>query len=154
MALPACVSADPAVVCAGLAAAPDTGANYTFTATASGSSDLITGYTFDFGDHQSYTVSFSRASKPDSRTATVTHAYQKDGVYAAQVHINAQNNGKLSSVSSRACQTSLTIGSPSGILPNTGAGDTAGLFIAAALVSIGGYQLWLRRRIRATPPQK
>src|SRR5262249_33759891 len=52
---------------------------YVLTAAASGDNSNITGYSFDFGDHESFPVTFSTSDQQDRHTATTTHSYQAAG---------------------------------------------------------------------------
>ncbi len=145
--LPASAYTDPSVKCSSLMATASTGWSYTFTAIASGNSNLITGYSFDFGDRQSYTVIFNQAVKTSRLTTTVMHTYNKPGAYMPQVHVNTQNNGKHLTVSSPACRTNVAIGPLKNGLPDTGVRNPWALFAFVTVMSTCMCQLWLRRRL-------
>jgi len=117
---------------------------YIFTATDNGNSAAITGYTFNFGDHESYTVKFQGSSQ-NHQSASVTHTYEQAGVYEATASVDTNDGMKPVAVSSPACQASVTINPPASAMPNTGAGDAVGLFVAIVIVSLVGYQVKLRR---------
>jgi hypothetical protein len=118
---------------------------YVFTATASGNASTITGYRFDFGDHQSYNFTFSPSDAQDRHTATATHTYLDPGNYTPTVHLDTQVNKKNTTVTSPDCQTSVSIGNSPGTLPNAGARGTIGIFISVSLLGITLHQTWLRR---------
>jgi hypothetical protein len=122
---------------------------YVFTAKASGANSNITGYTFAFGDSQSYKFTFPAGTSQDHHSATITHAYQKAGVFAASVRVNTKVNGKTGSATSEQCKTTVTVGAPATSLPNTGAGNTIAWFFTASIAGVVLHQYWLRRRIAA-----
>lgn len=93
---------------------------YIFEAKATGNASSISGYTFDFGDHQSYTFTFKPNATEDHHTATVTHTYQKTGTYKPTVHVVLKNGQKTTNVTSDACKTTITIEPAPDILPDTG----------------------------------
>jgi len=123
---------------------------YILAATSKGDSHSITGYTFDFGDHQTYRLRFSANTSKDRHAASVTHVYRDAGTYTARVSVAVNTGGKVANVSSAGCQTNVVIPPPATTLPNTGAYDAPALFMAA---SLGGgilHHLWRRHRIRST----
>jgi hypothetical protein len=136
------------VSCDSLSATMSSDKNYyIFTAASSGDNTDISGYTFNFGDKQSYTITFAASSTQDRHSVTVTHAYQSAGNYTPTVQVNTKVGGKTSSTSSPNCRTSLVIQSASSTtLPNTGAHGTPQLFVATFLIGAGLYELRLRRR--------
>jgi len=140
-------AAASSVTCTSLEATLSPDKNYyVFTAAASGDSNAIIGYTFTFGDHQTYTVTFGASSSQDRHGATVTHSYQGTGNYTPSVRVNTAVNGKRTSVSSASCRTTVSIGSSGSTLPDTGAGDTLALFAVACLLGTYVHHRWLRRR--------
>ena len=141
----------PSVACDSLTARLSDDKNfYILDATASGSAGAITGYTFDYGDRESYRVTFSSKSTADRHAASVTHAYKTPGTYTVTVRINTKINGKSSSVSSGACKTSVTILPPDTTLPDTGANAVATITVSAAatLATALYHNLRLRRSYR------
>src|SRR6267154_1115103 len=48
---------------------------YIFTASSSGNNNAIAGYTFSFGDRQTYTVRSDTSGNQDHHTVTVRHTY-------------------------------------------------------------------------------
>jgi hypothetical protein len=120
---------------------------YTFTVTSSGNASVITGYTFNFGDNQLYTVTFNTSSKQNRHTSSVTHTYRRMGTYHTSVRADITTEHKASSVSSSSCQTNIAIGSPDSTLPNTGAGNTIGLFALTSVAGASMHQLWRRRHL-------
>jgi LPXTG-motif cell wall-anchored protein len=144
----ASADATPApVTCDGLSAKISDDKNfYIFNATASGDSGSITGYTFDFGDRESYSFNFSSAPNPNHHVSSATHTYRKAGSYIAKVHVNAKVKNKTTSISSASCQAKVTIGPPVATLPNTGATNIVGTFIGSSVVGSLVHAFWLRRR--------
>jgi hypothetical protein len=124
---------------------------YVFTATSSGDESTITGYTFNFGDQQSYDFVFSASDKQDHHTATVTHTYLDAGVYTPVVRVNTQVENKSASATSPGCQTTLSIGDTASALPNTGVSGTIGLFATASALGVVLHQTWLRHRRTKQP---
>jgi hypothetical protein len=94
---------------------------YIFTATASGDPAAIIGYTFDYGDRQSYTFTFARAATSvDHHQASVTHIYRTAGTYTAKVHVNISSAGKTTNTTSVLCQANVVIAPAGTRLPNAG----------------------------------
>lgn len=107
---------------------------YLFTAGATvGGGDHITGYKFDFGDQQSYTVHFNSDTKDTHEQATTTHIYEKTGTYQPKVTVLVTRGGKSAQVSSQDCTSHVTI-QPAGQLVDTGPGDVVVWFLAASVV--------------------
>jgi hypothetical protein len=131
--------------CDSLTAAPSSNTDtYSLTVTASNGSTKITGYTFNFGDQQSYTFALPASSGGDQHTATVSHTYPNAGAFTAIAHVDTKVDGKQISVSSPGCHTEITTGPAA--LVNTGAGDTLELFAATTLVGLICHQIWIRCR--------
>lgn len=131
--------------CDSLTATPSSNTDtYSLTVTASNGSTPITGYTFDFGDQQSYTFALTASPKDDQHAATVNHTYPTAGAFTAIAHVDTKVDGKQASISSPGCHTEITTGPAA--LVNTGAGDTLGLFTATALGGLICHQIWIRRR--------
>lgn len=125
-------------------AATSVSQSYSFTATASGNSAAITGYRFDFGDHQSYVFAFDAAGPQQNRsTVTVTHAYASQGIYSAVVYVETHTGDKTDGVTSSGCHAVVTDGPTT--LVNTGAGNTLALFAITSVSGLIMYQFWLRR---------
>lgn len=129
---------------------------YVFTATATGNGSQIYGYTFVYGDQQSYSVTFGPNSQ-NRLSAGVTHAYQKAGNYTARAVVNYSLDGESKTASSDNCQTAITIDPPASTIPNAGPGNILALYIITALTGAAIFQLRLRtirlfrRRRRAEP---
>ncbi len=147
---PVHVLANSAVTCVSLAVAHSPGKDsYAFTATSSGNANAITGYVFDFGDQQSYTVDPSTAGSKNHLVATVTHIYRDNGTYRPSVQIRIGTGSTTSTVSSPTCQVSITTDLPISSLPSAGAGNTIRVFVVAALAGMSLSQFRLRRRRHA-----
>jgi hypothetical protein len=123
---------------------------YIFTASAApGDGDAVTGYVFDFGDHQSYSFSFGERSSRDRDQATATHIYSRPGKYLVVATVLTKSKGKVIAASSPSCQLRVTVGevSTAGTLVNTGPGSTLGLFISAVMTGMAvHYYHFLKRR--------
>lgn len=118
---------------------------YVFTAKASAASGAtITGYAFQFGDRQSYTVKFDKNSKRDRSQAVATHTYGKAGSYAATVSVLSQAGGKTSTITSKNCSVQVVVGQ-AGSLLNVGPGSMVGLFVSVSAAGTVSHQVWLRR---------
>lgn len=131
--------------------APSGSTQYSFTVTAAGASNVITGYTFNFGDRQSYSFAFSpNAPRQNKLQATISHTYAGLGVYNASVSIDAKANGRTMSVTSAGCHATIDLGPTMTVLVDTGAGDVSRLFVLASLTGIALWELglWLRRASR------
>lgn len=135
----------------------DNGA-YTFAATAGGSAGIITGYRFDYGDHQSYTATLRPGTTEDPTTAKVTHTYQKFGTYKVNVQVMYKVGNKTAAATSPECQATLTFGPPNNRLPNTGTSAVSTLpgAISIALAAAAAWHIRLRRlaTVRATATAK
>ena len=137
----------PPVSCTTLTAKLSDNKNfYVFSATAGGDNTAITGYAFDFGDHQSYQFTFNPADHSDRHAATVTHTYRSPGTYNPTVRVNVKMHGTATDVSSDTCKTRIAILPAGSALPNTGARNILGLCVAAALIAAPLHSLWIRRR--------
>jgi hypothetical protein len=126
---------------------------YVFTVLASGDSGNITGYTFNYGDRQSYHFTFGGVpASTDRHTASVTHAYQTAGSYTASAQVNLKTPSKAPAITSAACKTSITIGKPR-VLPRAGASIPFGISAAGAAIAVCISFIHQRRRaiIRAHP---
>jgi hypothetical protein len=135
--------ANTSPACSGLQVALSSDKNYyIFTATVTGDASTVAGYTFNFGDHQSYHVSFDSSSSQDRHTATATHVYLKNGMYQASAYFTTAL-GKHSAVGG--CHANVTVGDVASTLPNTGAGSVAIVFGLAAVSAAALHQVWLRR---------
>lgn len=121
---------------------------YVITAAADGDVSAITGYTFDFGDHQSYRFTFNPSGHDDRHAANTTHTYQTPGTYAVTAHVDIKVHSKASSVSSDTCKTSLSILPPNSVLPNTGIGirNVLGIGILIAFLTAFLHHTRQRRR--------
>lgn len=127
-------AADPPPACQELTAnLSDDKDYYTLAATASAGKDNdITGYQFDFGDHQSYTFNFDSQSTKDRRQASVKHTYQNAGTYTVIAKVISNQNGQLVHTSSPECTITVTIASAAE-LPATGPDIITTLIIAGAI---------------------
>lgn len=132
------------VGCDKLTAAPSTDkAGYTLTATASSDGREITGYRFDFGDHQTYAFAFAAAGpKLNRNQVTVMHSYASQGIYTATVYVETKHNSDAAIVTSPDCHTVIADG-PTRLL-NTGSGDTPMLFAAAFAIGLLASEAWLK----------
>jgi hypothetical protein len=117
---------------------------YIFTARAAGDDTPITGYTFDFGDRQSYDFTFAPSSSQDHHTATVTHAYQKSGSYAVTVQARTKETGQSTKTTPKKCKATVQVGAD--MLPDTGAGLPLALVAFTACVSALAHYLFRRYR--------
>lgn len=136
-------SAQDAPTCQSLQATISPDKNYyVFTVQVSGPSNSIDGYTFNFGDQQTYHVSFG--SKTTNRqSATATHTYQTPGTYAATAY--ATQNGTHLPIGN--CHTNVSVSAAITTLPNTGLGNViAPATLVATFTGIIAHQIWLRRR--------
>jgi hypothetical protein len=133
---------------------------YTFTVSTTGDNASITGYIFNFGDHQSYHYTFSSKAGQDHHTATATHSYSNLGTYTATASVVTKTTSKEATISSPACKTQVTIGPPVSTLVDTGAGNPLWLFMGTCTIGAVAHHLWLRRHSLAilnkekTPPGK
>jgi PKD domain len=119
-ALQATAGAAPPVSCTSLSAVlSDDKDSYVFTAVgAAAQPSHITGYRFDFGDHESYAYMFNPSATQDHTQVTVDHTYQQAGRYHASVTI-LTDNGEVAP--GTACSTDITNGlSPPNVLVDTG----------------------------------
>jgi PKD repeat protein len=92
------------LVCDKLTAVSDSRTMYTFNASASATKGAtITGYTFDFGDTSSKTVTTA------ATTASANHTYTAPGTYTATVNVLGTINGKATTVTSYSCDTTVTV---------------------------------------------
>jgi uncharacterized repeat protein (TIGR01451 family) len=95
-------------------------------------------YSYNFGDGTAALVT-------DKNPAT--HTYDKDGTYKIAVSVVFTVDGVDKSVSSDSCTTSITVSSTTPpVLPNTGAGNTIGLFAAVSAAGAVAHQIFVRRR--------
>jgi hypothetical protein len=119
---------------------------YVFTAMATaGSGATITGYNFDFGDHQSYSFTFGNVATRGQ--ATVRHTYEESGDYLVKAAVVTTANGKTNTTTSPNCQVNVTIGaSSSNPLLNVGPGNSLGIFIGATTIAALAHAIWTRRR--------
>jgi hypothetical protein len=141
---PAAFATDNSVTCTGLQVALSDDKNYyIFTAQATGDETSITGYQFDFGDHESYIATFP-ASDQDHQTATVTHTYKDAGNYTVSVAI--KTGAKTATITSDACKTTVQIAAPAA-LPDTGAPGTLTMAIVIASLAFLGYETFLHRHL-------
>lgn len=126
----------------------DDKSHYIFSALATPTNTTdITGYKFDFGDHQSYDVMFDHSTKTDRTKATTTHTYEKDGTYTASVHVLSKPDGKMVSTSSPACTVHVTVASQAGQeLANTGPGNIVKLFALSTLTGGIAHHYFIRHR--------
>ncbi|HUB93366.1 MAG TPA: hypothetical protein VMB52_02580, partial [Verrucomicrobiae bacterium] len=150
---PARALADPAISCDNLNVALSSDKSYyIFTVSASGGGSTIAGYTFDFGDHQSYTITFDGSRNANRQTASVTHVYRATGAYIPSVRIDlaSPSSPQAATVTSSNCQTNLTVAPSADALPNTGAGDLIRLLTMTAFTGTITHQFWLRRRLYAS----
>jgi len=138
-------AAAPALTCTSLTAVRSSdGSSYAFTAKASGNDGSITGYTFEFGDRQSYSFQFSKKANQDRSHATVSHTYLSHGVFTATVYVDTRKGGNPASASSPDCHTTVSNGPTT--LIDTGAGNTLAVFTVTSTVGLVFSQIWLRRR--------
>jgi len=141
--------AAPAVTCDGLSTTLSDDKNfYIFTVTAGGDTGSISGYTFNFGDHQSYQFNFGASTSQDHHTANVTHTYKKSGTYTATATARVKNGSKTTGVTSPECRTTVTNGPSAAVLPSVGNQGTVRLFSLVAVIGMTAYQLHLRLRNR------
>lgn len=145
----ASADAEP-VSCQGLQATLSNDKNYyLFRVQAEGNAASIVGYSFDFGDHQSYTFTFKPGATDDHHTATVTHTYQQVGTYTAKAQVVVKNAGKTSKITSESCKTQVSIEPATDTLPNTGTTTPlAGLFVVTVITGTATHYLVRRRRQR------
>ena len=142
---PSAFADTPALTCTSLTAVrSNDGSSYAFTAKASGNDSAITGYTFDFGDHQSYSFQFGKRPGQGHHRATVMHTYRTLGTFTATVYVDTNKGGKPASTSSPSCHTTVSNGPKT--LVDTGAGNTLAAFVAASFGGLALSQIWLRRR--------
>lgn len=79
-----------------------------------------------------------------------THTYAKDGTYIITATAHFTVNGRDVSATDEACAKTVTFGSTTPTtLPNTGAGDIAGIFAAVSVAGAVAHKLfWTRRLVR------
>ena len=140
----------PSASCLQLASSVSDDKNYqVFTASAAaGSGSTITGYTFDFGDNQTYSFTFGNGTTDRSR-ATVTHQYDKNGVYSAKASVQVEAGGRTADISSPDCMSSVALGvQAAAALVNTGPDVAYGVAAAAVVVAVTVHYGWSIRRSR------
>jgi len=96
----------PVYSCDLLTLSKKTDTEYNYTAKASAKNATITGYTFDFGDGQSKTISTSDTS------ASTSHTYAKPGNYNVVLKALVSANGKTETVTSDKCTGKVTVPTP------------------------------------------
>lgn len=136
------------VTCDSLSVTPGDDQNtYVLKAAASGPSSIITGYTFDYGDHESYSIAFGSKIGVDHHSATITHTYKKPGTYTVTAHVTIKTHSKSTDISSNTCKTSATVLPTGSTLPNTGIHGATFLGICAVIGLIVAifHNFYLRR---------
>lgn len=136
--------------CNQLTAASIPNKGYTFTATASGDAGSITGYTFSFGDQQTYTVVFNGTSLRGRSQAIINHNYRQDGIYTVTARADSGGTEKAAgtpSSSSSGCQITVTVGPAATTLPLTGETYAPVVFLGATLAGMLAYGLRLQHRL-------
>jgi uncharacterized repeat protein (TIGR01451 family) len=145
----------PTYSCDLLTVTPGDNRTATFTTTASAAGGAqITLYKYDFGDGTPVFM---------TNKASVSHAYAKDGQYAARVTVQVNANNKVELATSDKCAALVnfttppptTPGTPGTIntasspttLVNTGPGSVAGLFLAVTGIGTLIYRRMLTRRL-------
>ena len=119
---------------------------YVFAAAASGSGvSNITGYSFNFGDNQSYNFDFPSGSTANRATGSAGHVYAKAGNYNATVKVLATINGQKQRITSPKCAVTVTIAQPASQLPNTGTQNIIEVFAVSSLIGTAVYQFAVRR---------
>ena len=121
---------------------------YSFAVTAlAGHGTRITGYKFDFGDHQSYSFTFAKTAGNNRNTAKIDHSYARSGIYQATAFVIASEHGKMHYETSKSCKASVAVGEalPSE-LTNVGSGNTILLFAGVALASGSAHHFALKLR--------
>lgn len=143
-------AADPPPSCQELTAVQSEDKEYyTIAASASATKNNdITGYQFDFGDHQSYTYNFDSQSNKDRSQTAVKHTYQKAGTYTVTAKVISNQSGQLVHTSSPECMTTVTIAGATE-LPATGPEFTTSLAIASV---IGLAVYWIAFEITQNKP--
>ena len=110
----------------------------------------VNNYVYDFGD---------KSEKLVTDKTSAEHTYANDGSYVVRVAVNVTVNGKNQLVESDKCAapvkfesgkpvtpvTPTTPTTPSA-LPNTGAGDIAGIFVAVTVAGAVAHRLVLSRQ--------
>ena len=138
-----CAPSAPAYSCDALTATIGDNRTVRFQTTASAVNGAqITMYQYNFGDGTTLNT-----DKP-----VVDHTYAQAGQYAARVSVLVNVNGQTKTAVSDKCATAINFtnvsvtGKPTS-LPNTGAGDMAGIFTAVTLASAFAYRWALGRRL-------
>ncbi|HSX15832.1 MAG TPA: PKD domain-containing protein [Candidatus Saccharimonadales bacterium] len=145
--MPHHAAADALATCDGLSATlSDDKNNYIFRVAASGEDSDILGYTFNFGDHQTYRFTFGKDTGLDRHTAIVTHTFKDPGIFAASVTVQAKSGGHTTTIPSEDCKTTVAINLPDE-LPNTGTRNLLVLFVATALTGFAFRRLLQRLKI-------
>jgi PKD repeat protein len=151
-------AADPASgpTCISLQAFPSSDRDfYVFSVTSSGDSKTIAGYTFDFGDHESYRFMFAARTPKSRHAASTTHTYQKAGTYAVRVSLISKHGKQTHTISSNSCTATTSIGKASpNTLPDAGFSGTPGVFIGSTAAATALHHMWYRRRISKTKAAK
>lgn len=123
---------------------------YQFTVTTNqGNGSTFKSADFDFGDG----TTTNAVVPTDANTASATHAYAKEGSYTTKVTVNFNT---ADGVKSDTCQTSIDTGitppptppeTPQ-VLPATGAGGVAGLFLGTSVLAGLGFRRFQMRNLR------
>ncbi|MDB5171134.1 MAG: exported protein of unknown function [Candidatus Saccharibacteria bacterium] len=117
---------------------------YTTAATATNGAK-VTLYHYDFGDNSAVLV---------TDKATVSHAYAKDGQYAARVKVQFAVNNTVKYAENDKCAAVVTFTAP-GVptaptqLVNTGPGSVAAIFAVVTALGAVVYRWYLGRRLSA-----
>jgi hypothetical protein len=118
----------------------------TVTKTGGRGIEAVVNYSANGATFQTATYNFGDNTTPLTTNKTdVTYTYAKDATYNVSASLVFSVNGVNQTVSSATCTQTVNFTTPTQ-LPNTGAGDTIGLFTGATVVGGLAYRLFLARR--------
>lgn len=137
-----CVPDQPAYSCDALTATQigDRAYRYDVRYTAQNGATLRS-YTYNFGDNTTPLVTDQNP---------VNHTYAQPGDYMARVTLTFDVNGEERTATSDSCAVLIRTDQPQpvtpGVLPNTGAGEVIGIFVATTIAGMVAYRfVWVRR---------
>ncbi len=110
--------------------------------TSAANGATISRYFYNFGDG---------TDELTTDQASVTHTYSHNGTFAVSAKVEFKVNGETKVVDGEACKTVIKTNKPPVTppkeLPNTGAGDVAGIFSAVTIAGATFHRFFLRRNL-------